>query len=262
MKAGTTTLMEYLVQHEEVSIPDYEVHFFNNDTNFNKGIEWYSQHFDRSGDVKVVGEKTPTYSYDPKVPERIYNLNPDIKLIWLFRDPVKRTYSNYIHCLMKGVEKLSFEEAIEYEEDRIKKNIFKGYCKRSIYIEQVRRYLKYFPLEQMYFIIFEEFINNPQRELNGLYEFLGVSNEGYFEEKEKNLRANKSYKPYFINLQYYSREFFGEGMIHKLVRGFNRLISSPPPPIEKQTESYLLNYFNDFNKNLAELTGVDVSIWK
>lgn len=165
MKAGSTTLMDYLVSHPEVGIPAEEINYFDKDSNYKKGEKWYSSWFKSFTSQNIIGEKTPAYCYDPKVAERIYQQNPKMKLIWILRNPVKRTYSNYWHYIRIGKENLSVGDCLDLEDERVKKDIYKGYFKRSVYVDQVNRYLQFFPTEQMHFIIFEDFVNNPERGL-------------------------------------------------------------------------------------------------
>ena len=145
MKAGSTTLMDYLVSHQEVGIPNEEINYFDKDSNFEKGIDWYSKWFENFSNHKIVGEKTPAYCYEPKVVERIHQQNPAMKLVWILRNPVKRTYSNYWHYIRIGKELLSVNDCLDQEEQRIKEDIYKGYFKRSVYVDQVERYLEFFP---------------------------------------------------------------------------------------------------------------------
>lgn len=263
MKAGTTTLMRYLVRNPYISIPDYEVHFFDDDNKYEKGLEWYRTNFDISDKTKIIGEKTPTYSYDPNVPARIHSKLPDSKIVWLFRNPVDRTYSNYIHAIMKGTERLSFKDAMKLEKERIEENIFKGYKKRSIYIEQVNRYRSYFPLKKMYFIIFEDFIHKPYEELEKLYDFLEVENKMLEKNNKKQIKSNQSYIPFSIDAQYYSYNLLGENSkLYKAINYLNKLLSTTPSPLDKEMRLCLRDYFSDYNKRLADLIGKDLSVWE
>ena len=116
-KSGTSLLYRLLNQHPEIYLAKgKEIHFFNRDENYNKGIEWYSEHFAGSEDYKRVGEVTPDYNYVPTVPGRIYKtLGKDIKLIFMLRNPVDRAYSNYWMSFRRGHERFSFEKAIIHE---------------------------------------------------------------------------------------------------------------------------------------------------
>lgn len=48
-------------------------------------------------------EKTPTYYKNPKIPERIRRMNPDIKILFVVCDNIRRTISRYLH--MREVQK-------------------------------------------------------------------------------------------------------------------------------------------------------------
>jgi hypothetical protein len=114
MKCGTTSLGFHLRNNLEVCFPKRELHFFDNDKNFNRGEEWYTRqlsnnHTEKS---KIVGEKTAAYCFFPKVTQRIHSYCPDVKLVWVFREPVARAYSNYIHSFRTGFSRLSFSEAV------------------------------------------------------------------------------------------------------------------------------------------------------
>ncbi|RNI13582.1 hypothetical protein EFE41_03125 [Methanohalophilus portucalensis FDF-1] len=147
-KAGTTSLLRYLRSHPEIFMPNKEVHFF--DRNYLKGLEWYKSQFaDNSVSIKVYGEKCPEYMYLENVPERIYQNFPNIKLIFILRNPLERAYSGYWHEVKNGRENLPFEKAIKKEEERLKSE--EAYCKihcsyidRGKYIEQLKRFEYYF----------------------------------------------------------------------------------------------------------------------
>ena len=258
MKAGSTTIMDYLVTHQEVGIPNEEINYFDKDSNFEKGVDWYAKWFKSFSDYRIVGEKTPAYCYDLKSVKRIYLQNPDMKLVWILRDPVKRTYSNYWHYIRIGKELLSFKDCLDLEDQRIKEDIYKGYFNRSVYVNQVTNYLKYFPMSQMHFIFFEEFVNNPTDGLNDLSKFLGITSEKF---TKKPLISNKGYKPFSIPLEYYARKWFGYGLVHKITHNFNKLLGSKYPSIDKELEASLYFRFKSDNHRLEKLLNKDLSFW-
>ncbi|MHA1199811.1 MAG: sulfotransferase family protein [Candidatus Heimdallarchaeaceae archaeon] len=260
MKAGTSSIAFQLSHNPQICIPTDEVHYFNNEENFCKGIEWYESKFKNCNRDSIIGEKTPTYSYDEKVPERINDYNPDIKLVWTFRNPVDRAYSNYLHAVRFGRESYSFKKAIRNEPERIKKNIFRGYLKRSIYIEQIERYLEFFDKKQMYFILFEDFVKNPVEIMKGLFKFLNVSfNDFKYQDEIKNITVI----PRMPRLLRKTVETFGDrSIVSKGVR-FITLRGKKPGYAKLSPElRYELNeYFSEYNKKLSDLTGLDISAW-
>src|SRR5947209_20310719 len=130
MRGGTTSLYSYLTTHPHIgSAYMKEVHFF--DVYYSKGIGWYRSQFPSSiqkyyaeyvqKQQFITGEASPYYLFHPHAPKRITKFLPQVELIVLLRNPVSRAYSHYSHEVAGGHEKLSFEEAIECEQERIGK---------------------------------------------------------------------------------------------------------------------------------------------
>ncbi|OCL27619.1 hypothetical protein U472_03450 [Orenia metallireducens] len=259
MKAGTTSLAFHLNNHPDIYIPQRELHFFDNEDNYKRGYKYYLSLFEYEGE-KVVGEKTPTYSYLDKVAERIYKFNPNLKIIWIFRNPIDRAYSNYWHAVEKGAEYLSFSKAIKKEPNRIKTDIWKGYLKRSIYVEQVERYLQFFNKEQMLFLLFEDFMNQPERELKKICNFVNV-NADKFEYIEE--IRNKTTVPRSKIILWLFRKIFGyKSRLYNITYKLNTFGKKAGyPALSNNIRLELREYFSDYNNQLEELTGLDLSVW-
>ena len=71
---------------------------------------------------KLTYEASPYYLFHPYVPERVHEFNPNIKLIILLRNPIDRAYSHYQYISKLGLEKLSFEDGIRLESERLEKD--------------------------------------------------------------------------------------------------------------------------------------------
>lgn len=108
MKAGTTTLHERLGQHPDVFMSDpKELHYFTGRENWAKGVDWYRSQFAAGRDAVARGESSPSYSQAdifPGVPDRVVDLLPDVRLVYIVRDPVERLRSMYLHQLANGRE--------------------------------------------------------------------------------------------------------------------------------------------------------------
>ena len=93
-KCGTTWLNDFLNAHSEIYTPGTikEVHYF--DRYYSRGEGWYHSLFEEALPGQKKGEITPHYLYLEDC-TRIYKYNPDIRLILIFRDPVKRCVSHY-----------------------------------------------------------------------------------------------------------------------------------------------------------------------
>jgi len=207
-KSGTTSLYGALSDHPLV-VPcvtgeghfdmTKEVHFF--DYNFYRGEDWYRSHFPLAqerlefarehGRPFLTGEASPSYISHPWAPRRIRKLLPDVKLIAIFRNPVDRAYSQFKMSWREGVEDLeSFEEATSREEERLRPELDRmsadpwysswnygcwSYLSRSRYAEQVERWLGLFPRDQFLFLKAEDLFGEPERTLDTVCEFMGLS---------------------------------------------------------------------------------------
>ena len=263
MKSGTSSLADLLSLNNNIYIPEKELHFFDNfggyKKRWNHGLDWYSKQFLNAEENQIIGEKTPTYSYLKDVPERILKTLPDIKLIWIFRNPIDRSYSNYWHAVINGTENKSFSYAINNEEQRIKKNVWFGYKKRSNYAEQVENYLKYFNLNKMHFITLEDLKENPEKVLRSTCSFLDVN----FDKNMlfRNKISNKSYLPKSKILRYYLRKFFGpNSIIVKIDKKINTT-KTPYPKMSNPDYNLLKSFFHESNLKLQKLTGLNIEHW-
>jgi len=186
MKSGTTALRVYLAQHPDIYMVSKEIHFF--DRNFEKGVEWYEKFFDGWNGEKAVGEKTPNYLYHKRTPERIYRYLPNIKLIFVFRNPIDRAYSHYWHNVRSGQETLTFEKALEKEEERIKNERIKetySYKDKGKYIVQIKRYAEYFSKSQILFILAEDLKERGEATLKKILKFLNVEENFVFKDLQE-----------------------------------------------------------------------------
>lgn len=170
MKSGTTSLHSYLDLHPDIGMSSpKELDFFVEEHNWCKGVEWYANHF--PGNTKVAGESTPYYTQAHRfqgVPPRMKNLLPDVRLIYILRDPVARVQSHYEQLRFLGWEKRSIHEAMTDLEAN-------DYVLTSLYYFQMEPYLKCFPLERILITTLEEMRADLQQVMNVCYDFLEVN---------------------------------------------------------------------------------------
>ena len=177
-KGGTTTLHHLLRGHQQVFLPKCkEVHFFS--LNYKNGSTWYESHFKYANANQIKGEITPLYLYDPRAPKRISEMIPEAKLITLLRDPVERALSHIFHAKKRGFENLKPYDAIHAEKERLKAgNQFSfqkhSYVSRSRYLEQLERYEKLFPENNMLIIKSEELFDNKSTAWQTIQNFLEI----------------------------------------------------------------------------------------
>jgi hypothetical protein len=197
-RSGTTWLDKQLRYHPSIYLPTVrkEVHFF--DRYYDRGLDWYKKFFPsqkQAHQYSWIGEVTPDYLFYPEVPELIKKHLPHCKFILILRNPVDRLYSQYGHAIRTRNYSQSFDDFIQ------NKKIFK----RSLYGQQLNRYLQYFPLENFLILIFEETMKQPDMTLSKIANFLDI-NSNFFGDFDTNLKVNRSYKPRFKNLYSLTRK--------------------------------------------------------
>lgn len=94
-KCGTRALLEMLFLHPRIQKAAGEVHFFDRDENYARGLDWYRKKMPYSFRGQITIEKSPSYFVTPEVPERVRAMNASIKLMMIVRDPVTRAISDY-----------------------------------------------------------------------------------------------------------------------------------------------------------------------
>lgn len=182
-KGGTSALDVYLRSHPEICMAkEKEVHFFDRDGLFENGPPDYSiyhESFSPEPTHKMVGEASPSYMYWYDAPRRMWQYNPDMKLIVVLRNPMERAYSHWNMQRGRKQEALSFWDAIQRESKRCRHALpyqhrFHSYVDRGFYMEQLRRLWHYFPKEQVLVIKNENMRKKPGEALRMVCNFLGV----------------------------------------------------------------------------------------
>jgi hypothetical protein len=183
-KAGTTTLDEYLRQHPQICMAKFkEVHYFDRRKYFlyqHPDYRVYHDFFEPETNQQIWGETTPVYMYWYSAPRRIWEYNSEMKLIIILRNPIKRAYSHWNMQRERGVETLSFLEAIAEEERRRRESLpyqnrrF-SYLDRGFYTDQIKRVRNYFPANQILLLKSETFKKDPKRILDLITNFLEIA---------------------------------------------------------------------------------------
>ncbi len=206
MKAGTTSLYQYLCKHPLVHrARRKEVHYF--DINTHRGLPWYRAHFPthwamlranlaaigRGQPRTITGEASPYYLFHPQAAARCRRVLPHAKIIVMLRDPAQRAYSHFQHNARQGIETLTFEDALQAEPDRTRAAMTRmrrdpgfdsvkvqhfTYAARGRYARQLERWLEEYPREQVLVIKSEPFFENPTEEYERTLRFLGLPPAG------------------------------------------------------------------------------------
>ena len=219
-KSGTTSLYEYLkgipgVFMSHVKEPNYFTVSIQPERLFCSVIQEKEKYLKLFGDVKdeiAVGEASPFYLIDPETPKLIHQQIPNAKIIIILRNPIERAYSSYFQSIRSGWEKGSFSSAIDRSYDLKKRNedlTLRIIIEGGFFSEQVKRYLDIFGKNQVKILIFEEFIQHPEKEIFQLLDFLGVK----IDELPK---LNKIYNPVTVPKNKLSKSIIENTIIKKV----------------------------------------------
>ena len=170
MKSGTTSLYKYLSKYPQVrtSSPKETNFFLEENERCDEG--WYRNCFEGDVDARAYGEFCPQYTKHPKfsgVPERMHELLPEVKLIYLVRDPIERAISQYVH--MWAVE------GLDNSIDEVLQPVGKShYLNTSRYYYQITQYLEHYSREDILIIQSEQLRKRREEVLKKVFRFIGV----------------------------------------------------------------------------------------
>ena len=184
-RAGTSSLFRMLTLHQQVISPRAkELHFFDRDEIYGGGIDDYWSLFPRDpgNGMLITGEATPSYLYLDEVPGRIHRHLPDVTIVAILRDPVKRAFSawNMYRTLstFPGREHLfdprTFDAAIEEELAGGGENRAHRYLERGYYARQLRRYSELFGREQVHVFGYPQLINDRVGVIDRIFKATGI----------------------------------------------------------------------------------------
>ena len=273
-KAGTTTLHDMLRQNSDVVLPSVkETKFFHDDEReqYEKGIDWYEkEYFPHYRNKGIVGEVDPEYLFFKEVPERLHRHNPLMMIIIILRNPAERAYSHYLMSFARGIENLSFSEALSLELSRVENSEHDAnhysYFTRGLYYEQVKRYVDIFGRKQLLILEFKEFLND-EDSIKRILDFIGASEGAY---SAKGMHSNPNVKPRmrWIN-KYVNNDFLfkrailfcmGNGSLkRKIKQKIIKLNTSGKrfPPLDESVKRKLIVRYRDDVDKLSKLVGKD-----
>jgi len=232
-KSGTTSLINYLNQHPDIFMKNGESHFFDTTEPTPEGIKKYENTFKTN--KLIVGEKTPSYNYLRYAMDRIYNYHPDIKLILILREPIKRAFSQYnmmLNKMGKTLSDVNDEEIISEltRQEHVKLSDVKVngdyYIIRGYYDEIVSYILSKFLKTNLYIGIAEEINEDKFTHYNHIFRFLGA-------------------RP-----------------LPKINENMNTHVRSYRKPIPKRLGTKLYDIYKPHNENLYKILGRRIPAWE
>jgi hypothetical protein len=132
---------------------------------------WYRSLFPSHEDCPISGEITPEYSIlEPEDVARIHALNPEIKLIFLLRNPIERSWSSVRYNSSLGFNRINLDS----HDDVIAEMRSNRLTRRCDYERTLETYLAHFPARQILIGFFDAIRDQPGALLDGVWDFLGA----------------------------------------------------------------------------------------
>lgn len=281
-RCGTTSLYNYLNNSDDIFLPLVKEPNFFSDVDSPKtedfelpkpneryhakiitSKEVYDSLYEDADESQIKGDISPSYLWDKNVAQRIFNHNPQAKIIISLRHPVDRAYSHYIMNYFTGVDKNNtFEKALVAK----KSNLWGScnhYLEMGMYYSQVKAYFDVFPKDQIKILIYEDWTKNLKYEINSLFEFLDIEpSESIYEDSVDSNKIQPVKKIHLLN-------FLRQNKIKHIIKNIvnqeriDRLKSSlfsNDKEIEKidlKFREELSNNFEEDIKQLSELTSIN-----
>ncbi len=274
-KSGTTTLWRYLQRHPRIHMLEpKEPEFFAKQEVYSRGLDWYKQLFTAAPADKICGEASTTYSRWPHfgdVPARIHDAAPNVRLLYMLRNPVDRTYSQYKHRMRLNVPRMTFEEALDHDA---------MFIDTSMYMMQIEQFLKRFPRESLECVLLDDLKNSPAETLSRVQRFLGLDETDLTADSQ--VIANTAEASAGSD---YARQRLGAALrrvpaVHAATRllpprmretlretyvrsplGRRKAQEYQPSPFLPETRAMLVEKFQEPNRKLGEFLGRDLSMW-
>ncbi len=238
-RCGTTWLYHLLDQHPQIYLArpiNPEPKFFCHDPAVGRDRDWYLRTWFANvpTDAVAIGEKSTSYIDTPDVPQRIRQMLPGLKIIFMLRHPVERAISNYRFSKGNGLETGSIDVAFRDEARRVVRTKFANlsvhplaYIERGHYARHLDGFLECLDHDRIKILIKEHFEREPLKLLPDLLRFLGV--EPGFEPTGLDTRLN--------------------------------ITEDPELRIPRDLVNELIEIYRPSNLRLEQLLGCDLSDW-
>ncbi len=262
-RSGSTWIHQSLKEHPDVLVPHLrkEIDFFNRDSNYEQGLEWYSAFFEDYNQENAVGEITPAYLCSPVAADRIHKHLPGAKLIISLRDPAERAFSSYMGYVQAG--KVAPKTDIFEASDMLNFDNQSSIIDQGLYFQHINRFLKLFPREQMLILLYDDLKKDPKSYIRTIYDFLEVDpsfvpstletkvNEGKYSEA---LRWVNMGVRYFVPPKYRTK------VTNKVIR-IRKKFAPRRPELPAEWRAKMIAHYKDEILRLSDWLGRDLRTW-
>lgn len=282
-KAGTTSLNNYLSQHPKIYTHNtLEFGLFLDDASYKRGLDYYlkntvSEDVKRNKEKSVFVAKRVGLMNNEAMLEKLYEFNPDVKIVAVLRNPIDRAYSAYQYCRQNGIEPYDkFEDALFINDmarfgGNSKHQRDCDYIGRSNYLMHLKKLYSIFPAENIKLFLLEEIVTNFNSYLNEMCAFVGLEAYSF----NTSVKYNEASDPKSQTVA----KLLASGKKNRLVniiplklrikikqqlkninrvnkQGSNNKLKEPKHVINNETRAYLKSIFSVEMKELENFTNL------
>jgi hypothetical protein len=272
-KAGTTSLHNYLAAHPQIQMSAVkEPRFFAGPedgipypADHVGSLEAYEALFDPAAEIR--GESSTDYATHPRrqgVPERIKELVPEARFIYLVRDPIERTVSHFKMTTALLGERRPLAEALGDLTD-----LRSPYLSPSLYATQLERYLASFSPERILVIDQADLQAERRATLSRIFAFLSVEDTGALEDVAEEHLSSGEWRAYpsgyagFIARHVAPRaQWIPKGLRQSARRSVERVLWRPlDTSLDDDLRGRLEDLYAPEVARLCQLTGMEFPTW-
>ena len=285
-KSATTSVYNWIAQHPDVcgpiSMKDFP--FFSKDSYFNEGLDSLQSAYLSDGydGQKIVMQGCVQYMFFEKAIKRIYEFDPDAKLIVVLRNPTHRALSAYNYFKKQNSESKPFDEALQLEQQRLNSGDYSAICdltyrQHGLYGKQLKYVFSLFPKENVLILRYEDVQDHPEKVVDRMKNFLDIQDNFEVDLKVYNktgqLRYTWLHKLLFNKNK--TKKFIVDNLVDPILPLHKRTKirwafkewntkskSARQPDNYEAAQEELREFFKEDIELLESLTDMDFSTWK
>lgn len=261
-KSGSTWMYEILRRHPQAFVPPVkDIYFF--DRHYDRGLEWYASFFrDAPAEASAIGELSHDYLFSVAAARRIKLDLPQIRLLTSLRNPVERSFSQFLYMRRSGMTGGSFEQALSE---------FPEIIDNSLYHKHLTRYMDEFDSDRMAVMFFDDLVADARSFAERLLAFLELDTTVELDYESRVLPASRARSHRLALLAKrganLARQLGFPGLVGS-VKGsvVTKLLYTPyrtgrKPFLAPETRRRLLGAFQSDIEQLQVLVGRDLNHW-
>ena len=263
-RSGTTSLYHYLAEHPDICMSlEKETRFFSDPQYYDKGLSWLQQFYSHYSGERAIGEGDPGIMPKFGSPERVSQVSPDARLLFIVRDPVEYLHAVYHFGVQTGIydcPSRAFSEFIREEENKWTRQ-----CLRTAtYISHFERFDRYFPKGKFKIVFFDDFVGETVNAVKDVYRFLGVDESFTPSTEQHNATRHIRYPKLFrhaYRVWLPVERYLGDSTIEKItflresIRSFFFDDGAKRPDMSHRDRQYLEEYYYQPDRRLERWLG-------